>query len=332
MFEVDTRLGLITCRRGAGEYTLGILNNCWAELPLQIESLCGPLESVRELLLDTSERRETGFVPAGLEGVALGTNTATTIAGGDIRIFAVRVKETGVAEFPHLAPGPRPKGVVLSLGNIPSIKEAILRRPTFFEHYDGVMVDWRYLHEREKDALAREARWLKRQGLVVTVDLSSGVNLYPDLRLLDNVHSDYEASMAAIGDVMAKMQVLDARQLVLSLHRLPENNYEGGWEGFDAALKRLAAEAARRGITLYLRQAPAKSPPDLFPMLARIGAANLRIAASPGSVDERTKPTVGIWLASSTRQIRERQSDGDIPVVLDMVSETWDEQYPGLQQ
>ena len=329
LFEVDARLGLITCRQRAGEYTLGILNNSWAELPLQIKSLCGPLESVQELPLDTAERAETGFVPAGSERVPLGTNTASTIAGGDIRIFAVRVNETGVAEVSHRAPGPRPKGVVLSLRDARSIKEEILRRPTFFQHFDGVMVDWRYLHEREKDALAREAGWIKRQGLVVMADLSAGINLYPDLRLLDNVHADYEASMAAIADVMAKMQIIGARQLLLSLHRLPENNYEGGWEGFAPALKRLAVEAAGHGITLYLRGAPGKSPPDLLPMLTRVGAANLKIAAPSGGVDDKTKPAVGIWLASSPRQLRERQDNSDLPVVLDCGTANWDEEYPG---
>lgn len=135
--------------------------------------------------------------------------------------------------------------------------------------------------------------------------------------------------MAAIADVMAKMQIIGARQLLLSLHRLPENNYEGGWEGFDPALKHLAAEAAQRGITLHLRQAPDKSPPDLLPMLTRIGAANLKIAAPSGNVNEKTKAAVGIWLASSPGQLRERQDHGEIPIVLDCVSANWDEEYPG---
>jgi hypothetical protein len=128
--------------------------------------------------------------------------------------------------------------------------------------------------------------------------------------------------------VMAKMQIIGARQLLLSLHRLPENNYDGGWEGFDPALKRLAAEAAQRGITLYLREAPGKSPPDLLPTLTRVGAPNLKIAAPVGSGNEKTKAAVGIWLAPSPRQLRERPDNGDIPVVLDWVSENWDEEYP----
>jgi hypothetical protein len=331
LFEVDPRLGLITCRKKAGEYTLGILNNAWSELPLQITSLCGPVETIQERPLDTAERQAIGFTPAGLEKAELGANSATAIAGGDIRLFTVKVKETGVAEIPRIVPAPRPKGMLLPLRKPWSIKEEILRRPTFFQHFDGVLVDWQYLHGREKAAIASQAGWLKRQGLVVMVDASSSINLYPGLRLLDNVHADYEASLAALTDVMEKMELLGAHQLLLSLHRLPENNYDKGWEGFDPALKRLADAAAKRGITLNLRLAPGKSPENPLPMLTRIGAANLKLAAPIERMNARLKPAIGILLASSPSQLQELKAPADIPVVLDFAPEISDEACPTLK-
>ena len=120
-------------------------------------------------------------------------------------MFAVKVQETGVEEIAHQAPPPRPRGRLLPLRHATSIKEEILARPTFFEHFDGVCVDWSYLHEREKAALQKEHGWLKRQGVRIVVDLSSGIDLYPTLRLMDNVHEDYTDSMAAIQDVLGKM-------------------------------------------------------------------------------------------------------------------------------
>ncbi len=143
----------------------------------------------------------------------IGKSGAGTIGGGDVRIFAVT-----------------------------SIKEQILARPTFFEHFDGVCVDWRYLHEREQSALQTETGWLKRQDVRVAVDLSSGVNLYPTLRLIDNVRADYEASLAAVSNVLAKMEILGARDLMLSLHRFPETNFtnEPTRASFTATLKTLA--------------------------------------------------------------------------------------------
>jgi len=118
----------------------------------------------------------------------------------------------------HQAPPPRPRGRLLPLRHAASIKEEILARPTFFEHFDGVCLDWSYLHEREKAALQSEHGWLKRQGVRLVVDLSSGVDLYPTLRLMDNLHEDYTNSLAAIKDVLGKMDALGAADLMLSLH------------------------------------------------------------------------------------------------------------------
>ena len=46
-----------------------------------------------------------------------------------------------------------------------------------------------------KGSAAKESGWLKRQGVRIVVDLSSGVNLFPTLRLVNNLPADYAASM-----------------------------------------------------------------------------------------------------------------------------------------
>ena len=135
-------------------------------------------------------------------------------------------------EIAHVAPPARPRGRALPLRGARSIKEEVLARPSFFEHFDSVVVDWRYLRGREKDELERESGWIGRQGLKLLIDLTSGINLFPDLRLLDNIRQDYSASLAAIEDVMGKMDVLPAQDLILALHRYPENNFteEQAWQ------------------------------------------------------------------------------------------------------
>jgi hypothetical protein len=194
-----------------------------------------------------------------------------------------------------------------------SIKEQILARPTFFEHYDGVCVDWRYLRDREKAALQAESGWLKRQGVHVVVDLSSGINLYPTLRLLDNLPDAYASSMAAIQDVMAKMQILPSQDLILSLHRYPENNFTEAQSrtAFTATLKTLAGWAAARGLTLHLRLAFGKPPGTVgegLDWLDRVGAANLKLAVStallahsPPAAQGRLTATLGLWLVAGSR-------------------------------
>ncbi len=364
LFEVGGRdLSIITCRKGPGAYTLGIANNAWQERPLAITSLVGPIESFRELSIDTAERDAEGFAPEGVDARALGRNTPATIAGGDIRVFDVRVRETAVVEIAHAVPRTRPRLRALTLRGSRSIKEEILARPTFFEHFDGVVVDWRNLHERERAALDQEAGWIHRQGLRVVVDLSSGLDLYPTLRLIDNDRDDHGRSMAAINDVLDKAKILGARDVILSLHRHPENNFSGEQTqaAFVSTLKALCAGAAGRDITLYLRTAFAKPPWNLGEMktlLDQVGAQNLKVAASTAVLGREgtsvetvgnLKHRLGLWLvaghgddaagtfwnayvpvhrmASAESVARWLSLAPDIPVVSDAVLENPDEEY-----
>lgn len=285
LFDVGDGLQLITCRKGTGMYTLGVFNNTWRPLPLQISSHCGPLLSVRELILDQSEKSAAGYTPECVDHVALGASSADTIAGGDVRLFAVTVRETNVVEIAHVKPPSRPQARFLPLRQPRSLREEILARPTFFEHFDGILVDGRYLWERERRALAAEAPWLMRQGLRIAVDLSPEINFYPGLRLINNVTNDHASSLAAIRDVLAKMEILGAQDLLISLHRHPENNFseEQSRAAFDATLKQLAADAAVHHVTLHLRLAAGKPPWSLAEaatLIDRAGAPNLKLAPS----------------------------------------------------
>jgi len=356
-------LSLITCRKRDGEFTIGIANNTWREQPFRLESLCGKIELLRELPLDQSENGMVGQTPIGVDTTKLGTSGESKITGGDVRIFSVKVKETGIEEIQHVAPAPRPRSRILTLRRATSIKEEILARPTFFEHFDGVCVDWRYLHEREKAALRAESGWLKRQDVRIVVDLSSGVNLYPTLRLIDNVHADYETNMATINGVLAKMEILGTRDLIIALHRYPETNFtdEQTRTAFTATLKALAPQAAARGVTLHLRVGFGKPPwnlDDALQWLDRVGAPNLKLAASTALLERqqpsakiaaRLKDTLGLWLVAAPRSdvagklwdahapihsapnldwlARLLKLSAPTPTVLDALYESQDEEY-----
>lgn len=328
LFQAGANLHLITCRKGPGEYTLGVFNNTWRPQPLEIRSRCGPIESLRELPLDQSERGAPGHLPEGIEPAAIGQNTETTIAGGDVRIFAVRVRETNVVEIAQTPPPPRPTGRFLSVRQTASLQEEILRRPTFFEHFDGVVLDWRYLHDRERAALEQEAPWLARQCLRLAVDLSSGLDLYPTLRLINNLTADYVASTNAIADVLAKMPIIGARDLILTLHRHPENNFTGEQteESFAATLRALAGLAASHRVTLHLRLASGKPPwslEDGLRWLDRVGAPNLKLAPSTAllagqepspDLAARLAKRLGFWCVAAPRR--------------DLAGQLWDTHAP----
>jgi len=314
LFEVGEGLSLIVCRKEPGKYTLGICNNSLRERPFKIISHCGQNKSIRELPINQSEKEEIGYLPEGFENADVGISRDETIAGGDVRIFAVDVYEECVEEIAHVSPEPRPKGRILPLRNLCSIKHEILARPTFFEHFDGIVVDWRYLRNSEKDALKREAEWVKRQSLQVFVDLTSGINLYPDLRLVNNIKEDYLDSMSAIRDVFVKMEILGAHGLIISLHRFPENNFtvKQSWDSFESTLCELCKDADARRITVYLSMCPNRPPGNIkeaIKFIAHVGAKNLHLApnlaillarkTNPKDISDLLKDKVGLWLAST---------------------------------
>jgi len=318
LFEAGEGLSLITCRKGPGEYTLGVSNNTWRQQPLKIVSHCGQIESLRELALDQSEKGAVGYLPEGCEKANLGASDEGHIAGGNIRIFAVRVKEENVAEIAHAAPPARPRGRALPLPGARSIKEELLARPSFFQHFDSAVVDWRYLREREKAELERESRWIGRQGLKLLVDLTSGINLFPDLCLLDNlVNQDYARSLATMEDVIEKMEILPARDLVLPLHRYPQTNFsmEQIWQGFEGTLRHLCERGRSREVRLHLRLR-ANTPPEnlkqAVEFVEKVGAPNLDLAPSTAYLlaDEKglreapklLKGKVGLWLVNTPRR------------------------------
>jgi len=330
LFAAGDGLSLITCRKGPGEYTVGITDNSWSSRPFKIISHCGPIESIHELSLDQSEKGAVGQLPEGLEKSDLGASDDTNIAGGDVRIFSVRVREEDVEAIAHAVPPARPRGRVLPLRRARSLKEEVLLRPTFFEHFDSIAIDWRYLQEREPDQLKREDAWIRLQGLGCLVDFTSGINLYPDLRLVDNIELDYAASMAATEGVMAKMEALEIRHLILSLNRQPENAFtrDQTWQSFAQTVRRICEKAREQQATVHLRLAVGAPTQDLkrvVELAVRVGTSNFRLAPSTAlflsrkydmaEFTEKLKDKIGLWLLSSPRtDLAGRVWDANAPI------------------
>jgi len=368
LFETEKELSWVACRKSPGEYTLGIFNNSLHELPLNIISHCGSIKSIQELNFAQSEKQAVGYLPGGFDGAKIGISGANTIAGGDVRVFSVQIREQNVQEIPHFAPFSRTKNRILPLRGINSIKEAILARPTFFEHFDSVLIDWQYVYEKESEILQQESGWLQRQGLRIFVDLTSALNLYPDLRLLNNIDKDYDHSMSVISKLMKKMVILNSRDLILSLHRFPENNFtvEESWNSFAETMQRICGDAEGYGITVYLRMCSGKPPRSIqsaVDFVDRVGADNLYLAPNvamllaqktkPEDISESAKSKLGLWLVSApafdvgghlqSAQAPLAEKDWgtqitaflslarDLPVVLDAVYQNWDEVYKDLE-
>lgn len=252
-------LSFVTCRRAPGEYTVGLFNAAWEEKPFELVALAGTVTNMTELATATEERTAAGFLPEGIDR-DVGQDSAGRIAGGAARVFRVLTDETRgeklVREIPVAQPPANPRRRALALRSIDSVQREVLLRPTFFRHFDTVMVDASYLARREKEVLAAESGWLTRQGVKLIVDLSPSINLFPGLRLVNNDSNEYARSMAAIAGVMEKMQVMGSKDLVIGLHRPPETHFPAKehYASVTQTLRTLARNAAEKGITLHLRQ------------------------------------------------------------------------------
>ncbi|MFH1006922.1 MAG: TIM barrel protein, partial [Candidatus Latescibacterota bacterium] len=271
------------------EYMLAVHNNDLGARPMRIESCCGPIRSLTELSLDQSEKGQVGYWPTGFASNDGGARDSETIAGGDIRVFSIRVAEHDVSCLPKIAPPVRPKNRFLTVRSGETIQQEILARPTFFQHFDGVKVDWTYVRSRDRAELERGAGWLARQQVRVVVDFSHGLNFYPDLTLLDTLMWRFTESLQAIDEVLDKMTLLAATDAVISLHRKPENYCDDARADarFLAGVQELCGMAQSRGITLHLQHHPNKwfgTVPELLAFVARVNAPNLRFALNTGHV------------------------------------------------
>lgn len=287
LFSVGEGIGYVTCRKAPGSYTVGIHNSDLGARPFAITSHCGTIRSVRELPLDQSEKGAPGYWPTGLARTDGGKGGAASIAGGDVRLFAVEVEERAVVELPRPAGMAAPGPWFVKLPHDIGIQEAILRSPSFFQHYQGVSVDWTYLLKRDRDQLAREKGWLARQKVRVVVDFASGLNLYPTLTLLDAYSAHFEESVRQIDDVLDKALILNARDMVITLHRTPENHWpnERAHVDFVKQLGELCRRAGLRSQTVHLQAHRDRWVPttaEAAALVREVAAPNLRVAFNTG--------------------------------------------------
>ncbi len=259
LFDVGENLASIVCRKNANVYTIGIFNNELKELPFEIKSRIGSIVKLRELKIDESERSAVGFAPAGFEDVDYGKNADSTIAGLGVRVFEATIDSERVDPLEKTTWANPPRDRFLAFHSTlyfqKPLKEEILLRPTFFQHWDGVLVDWKYFDARSDEQLQNEEGWLRRQNLKIAVDFSSGINLFPDLRLIKNDLAEYERSMRVFHSVIEKAAILGAKDVVVRAHRNPENNYapEQTYSETIETLRKICDIAADKGMNVSLR-------------------------------------------------------------------------------
>ena len=314
-------LSFVVCRRGKGEYTMLVSNSTWKELPFKIVSHAGRIAKVEELALEAKELDDPAYVVDCIDRATVGRNTAKTIVGGGTRAFRVKLANEKVRELAAVVPPANPSNRMLFVRDhdnaVGAIKEAVLRRPSFFQQYGGVMLDWRYLWSRSKEDVEEQANWVKKQQLAVGVDFGSGLNFYPDLRIVTNNTFEIRKSIRKIDDVVEKLGILGGRELVMTMHK-SGFAYHGAKgkdafkEEFTAGLKRLARKAAEKGITVYLRNTHRRGPgavDEVRGYVAAVAEPNMKYAPSVAHDILGQRNSIDHTLEQSARRAVESGSD-----------------------
>lgn len=254
-------LSLVPSFNGADQFLVLVTNPELRQQPLKLTSAQGTIDSVEEIELDESEKGGEGYLPDGFQGTDIGNSTAMMIAGGDTRLFSAKLSSQTLQVLLKVSPKPRPKGVGLHLRGVEhSIRYEILLRPSFFQHYDSVVVDLAYLTERDTEFLKTEHRWLELQSVSVYVDASDAIDAFPGIRLTRDDGEFYNASMETLTEVMSKANALGSRNIVLSLHKYPLKWPKNqSLEDFNATLHHLNGIASTLNLTLHMLDA-AKNP------------------------------------------------------------------------
>ena len=341
LFDLGRNLSFVPKRVSDTQYILGVSNNQLRELPLRIESRLGRVAHVEELSLDQSEKTAVGYLPHGFEHSDLGSSTSSTIAGADMRIFRVDLEppkvqpvvRTGLATTSSDAPRAR---VLLRLSaRISSIRTEIEKRPSFFNYFAGVVVDSEYITSRSRRALEIEDRWLKLQGVQVVCDFTRSTNLFPGLRLIDDIPAYYNESMRVIDDVLQKLPLIRSQHAMLTLHgsaelgpAVPCANAAGQEAGanftacFQRTLSRLAAQARILNVTLHLRASSRNEAvcgstlPSQATFAASIdGSQHFKIAASTSMAAPAALTAMVPLLAKGAAEIVLLSSAASAPLV-----------------
>ena len=171
----NDNLAFIVNRLAADEFLVGIYNSQLSCQQFAIGSRIGPIASQAEIPLD-SLREKYPFLPAGYSDDGK-SGDLTHIAAGDVRFFRVQIAPTpnAIRVAPAPALPPRPKDRFLRMPTLADLERNLVKWPTFFQHFDGVMLDWTQFRDIDREAFSEDdARWLNRQQLRFVVDLRSG--------------------------------------------------------------------------------------------------------------------------------------------------------------
>jgi len=292
LFDVgNANIGYVTCRQGAGDYLVGLYNNNLSSQAFNINSHIGSIASITEWNLGSSVTNQPGFWPLGYENNNGGISDSSHIFGGDIRLFEVKVTESGTARvLGPCTPSARPLNRMVTVAALVNLKDTIQQWINFFGHFDGVKLDWTSLasaavtfNNSGVQQVYEPISWLQRQQVRFVTDFSSGF-LTGSLTLQTPLPG-YAGSVTQFNGIMNKMATLGSGTLgrAADIVITAEEMASGQIPNFTAGVAALCTNAAARSITVHFKHRTTSWTPDIahtLTFIGSVGATNLKFAAN----------------------------------------------------
>ena len=186
-------------------------------------------------------------------------------------MFKVSVHTHGNAGPTALAPDlpssvlvPKRRWLRLGVGATrPNLLSAIVARPSFAMHFDGVVLDWHYVFGRDDASLKNDADFAAARRLHLAVDMTSAMAPFPHWRLCNDGNdtygvaaSEYRRSMDGMSELLRKMSILNAGDLLTSLHKATSPACEATMV---ETVQLLGKKAQAAGVHLHIRQSAKSS-------------------------------------------------------------------------
>jgi autotransporter-associated beta strand protein len=335
LFSVgNPNLGYITCRKGPGEYLVGILNNSLNSQPFSISSHIGTITHLTELDLGTSVKNDPGFWPTGYESNNGGISDGSNVSGGDIRLFRVEVAESGsLRTLAPTVPPTRPSKRMVAVPSLADLKDTIQKWPTFFEHFSGVKVDGvADVTLGAGPELYEPFQWLVRQQVEIVADFTNDL-VSGDLTLRSDA-TGYAQSMATFGSSLDNLALLvRAKDIIITAEEVAAEQLEAYRTGVAA----LCSQAASHGMTVHFKHRPTSwtpNPASTLSFISSVSAANLHLAASTADGSAGMGGSNGLILieppAAGSPDLSALSSNNGIQI-LNAAYDSWDAVYKDIR-
>lgn len=242
---------------------------------------------------------------------------------------------SGPGVVPSLPAGKAKEGIkrLVSMRGIADPARAVAERPGLLEHFDGLILDARWLEGRSREALAKDREWLRSRGLSVVIDFTRMINRFPDLTFDNGVPHMYEESLRRFDASLDKMAILGSRDALICSHEFDPAEHRNVVSGAKdmgnqgVGIERFLDKAAALGVTAHWLPSSVRPPSKLPAHAAQVAEfqkrhPNLRIIASTVDEPDPVKLTQGMapagdpvfWLLAAPETSGERSGQRYLPL------------------